>query len=96
MAKVFMERDHGPFTVRTVNHWAATPGHGQRRAFLHRGRFPVYQERRDRLRLPHELAETNKAAIKSLAKGNEHFPKEIAKVEMLGAGPVTLPATLRH
>lgn len=33
--------------------------------------------------------ETNKAAIKSLAKGNEHFPKEIAKVEMLGAGPVT-------
>ena len=30
-----------------------------------------------------------KATIKSLAQGSENFPKEVAKVELLGAGPLT-------
>jgi alpha-L-fucosidase len=30
-----------------------------------------------------------KATVKSLAQGNENFPKDIAKVELLGAGPLT-------
>lgn len=30
--------------------------------------------------------ENGKATIKSLAKGSEHFPKEIAKIELLGGG----------
>jgi alpha-L-fucosidase len=33
--------------------------------------------------------ENGKATIKSLAQGSENFPREIAKVELLGAGPVT-------
>ncbi len=32
--------------------------------------------------------ESGKATIKSLAKGSEHFPQEIAKMELLGAGPL--------
>jgi alpha-L-fucosidase len=30
-----------------------------------------------------------KATIKSLAQGSENFPKEVARVELLGAGPLT-------
>ena len=34
--------------------------------------------------------ESGKATIKSLAQGSENFPKEVAKVELLGAGgPLT-------
>jgi alpha-L-fucosidase len=34
--------------------------------------------------------ENGKATIKSLARGSEHFPQEIARVELLGAGgPLT-------
>ena len=33
--------------------------------------------------------ENGRATIKSLAQGSEHFPREIARVELLGAGPVT-------
>jgi alpha-L-fucosidase len=32
--------------------------------------------------------ENGKATIKTLAKGSEHFPKDIAKVELLGSGQV--------
>jgi len=33
--------------------------------------------------------ENGKATIKSMAQGSEHFPREVAKVDLLGAGPVT-------
>ena len=33
--------------------------------------------------------ETGKTTIKSLAQGSENFPKEIARVELLGAGTLT-------
>lgn len=33
--------------------------------------------------------ESGKSTIKSMAKGSEHFPKEIGKIELLGSGPVT-------
>jgi alpha-L-fucosidase len=33
--------------------------------------------------------ENGKTTIKSMAQGSENFPKEVAKVELLGAGPVT-------
>jgi alpha-L-fucosidase len=32
--------------------------------------------------------ENGKATIKSLARGSEHFPREIATIELLGAGPL--------
>jgi alpha-L-fucosidase len=33
--------------------------------------------------------ESGKATIKSLAQGSENFPKEVARVELLGSGPLT-------
>jgi alpha-L-fucosidase len=33
--------------------------------------------------------ESGKATIKSLAEGSQHFPRQIARVELLGSGPLT-------